>query len=95
MLKASRLSPMSSINVPPKRQSSASSGSMSLLRMVSPRSSSMSSRPFLLVQQKCAAMAFMPRPPPVTLTITCGTRRTTVASMRSRIAVARCRAALR
>src|SRR5258706_50091 len=26
-------------------------------------------------------MAFMPRPPPVTFTMTCGTRRTTVASM--------------
>ena len=38
-------------------------------------------------------MAFMPRPPPVTLTITCGARRTTVASMRSRIAAARWRAA--
>jgi hypothetical protein len=31
-------------------------------------------------------MAFMPRPPPVTLTITCGARRTTVASMRWRMA---------
>ena len=31
----------------------------------------------------------MPRPPPVTLTITCGARRTTVAAMRSRMVAAR------
>jgi len=33
---------------------------------------------------KCAAIAFMPRPPPVTFTITWGARRT-VASMRRRM----------
>ena len=43
---------------------------------------------------KGAATAFMPRPPPVSLTITRGAHRTTVASMRARIAAARCRAAL-
>jgi hypothetical protein len=37
-------------------------------------------------------MAFMPRPPPVTLTITCGARRTMVSTMRRRSAAARWRA---
>ncbi|MFZ5522100.1 MAG: hypothetical protein ACOZD0_12960 [Pseudomonadota bacterium] len=37
---------------------------------------------------KCAAMAAMPRPPPVTLIITCGARRETVAAIRPRITAA-------
>jgi hypothetical protein len=88
-LKALRRALRSGINAPAFCHCSASAATPSLPSRTTPRSSSIGSRPFLLMYRQCAAMAPMPRQPPVTLTITCGAPRTTVACRRCRMARAR------